>query len=164
MVRVKSMRSLIAASALLAVLLVFFLVIPALQMQSDGSARSPREQALFVSYIANALGQAAPYRLLVAQFYAEHGYFPSHIDEIEPRRHAQSIATPGPDKMRDIEIANFGDVVLRIRGADGIALGTLTLTAVDDEYARAIRWECHTADFKNIQVHFPQCRYEAADR
>ena len=158
------MRGLIAGGTLLAVMAVFFLVIPAIQMQQAESARVNREQAVIVSKIADSLARAGVYKIMVAAFYARHGYFPSHIDELRAPPAEFDPSQQSAARIPDIEIANYGDVVLDINDANDLPIGKVTLTAFDDGHSQLITWECHTTDFENIGVFFPQCRYETEAR
>lgn len=158
------MRALIFSCPLLGVLYVFFLFQSAPQKRQGESLRSQQGQALLASNIAAALARSGMYRVMVTQYYAEHGYFPSHIDELAPGGRDTGSAAPDSAHTSDIEIANFGDVVLRIRDADGQALGVVTLTGVDDDRLHPVTWQCHTADFEQIQTDFPPCQYRAEQR
>ena len=155
------MRGLVVGGVLLGVLAIFFLVIPATQMNKDDAATSLRDQAILVAHISQALAQSSLYKVLIAQFYTEHRYFPSSVDEVDSPGLGSVSASPGANDVAAIEIANYGDIVMHIRNADGVEVGTMIITASDDDSMRRIRWKCHTAHFKEIRNHFPTCRYEA---
>jgi hypothetical protein len=147
--------------AVLCVFFVFFVFESTPHKRQGGSLRSQQGQAVLASNIAAALARSGMYRVMVTQYYAEHGYFPSHIDELDPGGQDTGSTAEDSAHTSDIEIANFGDVVLRIRDSDGQALGVVTLTGVDDDRLHQVSWECHTADFEEIQTYFPQCQYRA---
>lgn len=141
---------------------VFFLAIPSTQLRKGDEATSLRDQAFLVAHISQALAQSSLYKVLIAQFYAEHGYFPSSVDEVNsPGLGGATSSDAGA--VPAIEIANYGDIVMHIRDTDGVEVGTLILTAFDDDPMRRITWKCHTAHFKQIRNHFPTCRYEAGE-
>lgn len=159
------MRGLITGSILIAVLAYFLLFAPSFQRGQNATMAGQRAKAITVAKIANAMARASTYRLLVADFHMQHGYFPSHIDEVNDPDSQIDSTHANPDAQHGrtishIEIANFGDVVMHIRGDDDVVIGKVTWTAFDDADAPEITWECHTTDFEDIQIHFPQCRYK----
>ena len=155
------MRGLVAGGVLLGVLAIFFLVIPATQVNKDDAATSLRDQAILVAHISQALAQSSLYKVLIAQFYTEHGYFPSSVDEVDSPGLGSVSTSPDVNDVPAIETANYGDIVMHIRNADGVEVGAVILTATEDDRRRRITWKCHTAHFKEIRNHFPTCRYEA---
>jgi hypothetical protein len=157
------MRGLVAGGLVFVVLAIFFLVIPATQLSKYGEETSLRDQAILVARISQALAQSSLYKVLIAQFYAEQGYFPSSLDEIDWPDLGSVPASPDVDELPAIEIANYGDIMMRIHNADGVDVGTVILTASEDDRMRHITWKCHTSHFKQIRNHFPMCSYEAPD-
>ena len=75
----------------------FFLAVPATQLSKDDESTSLRDQAFLVAHITQALSQASLYKVLIAQFYTEHEYFPSSI---ERSTRLVSVATRRPTPMR----------------------------------------------------------------
>jgi hypothetical protein len=156
------MKGLVVAGLLFVAVAVFFLAIPATQLSKDDEATSLRDQAFLVAHISQALSQASLYKVLIAQFYVEHEYFPSSVEEIDSPGFG-GYTSSDPNAVPQIEIANYGDIVMHIRNTDGVEVGTVILTASDDDPMHRITWKCHTADFKQIRNFFPTCSYEAAE-
>lgn len=150
------------AGLLFVAVAIFFLALPATQLSKDHETTSLRDQAFLVAHISQALAQSSLYKVLIAQFYAEHGYFPSSIDEVNSPG-LGGVTPSEQNAVPAIEIANYGDVVMHIRDTDGVEVGTVILTASDDDPMRRITWRCHTAHFKQIRNHFPTCSYAAAE-
>jgi hypothetical protein len=106
------MRGLIVGSLLLlGTVAVFLLGVPAAQLRESRPMRTQIDEAILVANIAATLTQATTNRVMVAEYFAEHGYFPSHIDEIDPRSRDTRSAPEDAANRVNIEIANFGDVV-----------------------------------------------------
>ncbi|MFT5447901.1 MAG: hypothetical protein ACI9DC_003080 [Gammaproteobacteria bacterium] len=98
-----------------------------------------------------------------AQFYAQHGEHPSHIDEVGEHAAEFQPAPEASDRATDITYRQFP----RCHDADPQYKRCHYRRDHADRCKRRTRslsWECHASDCKSIQINFPQCRYRETSR
>jgi hypothetical protein len=100
-----------------------------------------------------------------AQFYAQHGEHPSHIDEVGEHAAEFQPAPEASDRATDITIASFRAAMMQTRNTNDVIIDAITLTAVNDEHARSLGNVTHrTAKVFKSTFHNAAIAKRAANR
>lgn len=109
------------------------------------------------SHIAEGLMIASAAKTRIVEYYASEGVWPSSNQQLDLAPANEIIG----NSLQSLEIHSKGVIELTYDAKSGVDGGRILLLPKGDERHLAIRWECWTDSYADVNSWAPQCVYEA---
>ena len=138
-------------TALMVLAIVPAFCIMQITVEPDGKPITAADAAV----VKEALAATNELRLLVEQYYAEHGFYPSSNEQagLKPPSSYSSGA------LKTATVGRHGQIELILDKSSGRYDGNLTMVPLFKNEREGLIWNYQTTNLKGLEKYLPGCRY-----